>query len=72
VRPPSTITFITASTKIGEIPETKWPDRTHRLAAEEPSEIYTSPPPVEAAEPQKKRGLRFWKREDKRLDIAVY
>jgi hypothetical protein len=63
------MTFMTASTKIGEIPES-------RIQSSEEVQLkpmpYTIPPPLEPTEPRKKKGFKFWKREDKRHDIAAY
>ncbi|OAP63205.1 hypothetical protein AYL99_02432 [Fonsecaea erecta] len=72
-RPTSTMTFMTASTKIGEIPESKWPDKTLPEEGEGSRRLpYIIPPPLEPSEPKRKKGLRFWKREDKSRDIAAY
>ncbi|EXJ88645.1 hypothetical protein A1O1_05576 [Capronia coronata CBS 617.96] len=71
-RPSSTMTFMTASTKIGEIPASRWPDgvvSTGELGSRRPA--YVVPPPLETAEPKKKKGLKFWKRECKRQEIAA-
>ena len=73
VRPVSTMTFMTTSTKIGEIPESRWPNQ--ELS---PEELYVRPmpyfipPPLEAAEPKRKKGFKFWKRKDKVQDIAAH
>ena len=73
-RPTSTMTFVTTSTKVGEIPESRWPDRV--LSAEEMEATrmpYTIPPALEESEPKKKtKGFKFWKREDKRREVAAY
>jgi hypothetical protein len=73
-RPVSTMTFMTASTKIGEIPESRMTDAQTSSAniAQRPLP-YAIPPPLEPVEPRKARkGFKFWKRDDKRQDIAVY
>jgi hypothetical protein len=73
-RPPSVATFMTASTKIGEIPEHRWPPQ----ANEEPRPLpYVIPPPlnVEDVLPKKKgRGFRFWKKAEPEpsLQAVVY
>jgi hypothetical protein len=71
MRPMSTMTFMTASTKIGEIAESRMPDQIQDEVDSRPVP-YTIPPPLEATEPKKKRGFKFWKREDKRQDIAAF
>jgi hypothetical protein len=63
------MTFMTASTKIGEIPESRFHSNEQVQSAPLP---YTIPPPLESIEPRKKKGFKFWKREDKRHDIAAY
>ncbi|OCT46935.1 hypothetical protein CLCR_02484 [Cladophialophora carrionii] len=69
IRPTSTMTFMTASTKIGEIPEA----RSHSNEEVQLRPVpYTIPPPLEPPEPRKKKGFKFWKKEDKRYDIAAY
>lgn len=73
VRPISTMTFMTTSTKIGEIPESRWP--TKELSAEEVNARpmpYIIPPPLEAAEPKRRKGFKFWKKEDRTQDIAAH
>ncbi|KIW65852.1 hypothetical protein PV04_08072 [Phialophora macrospora] len=69
IRPTSTMTFMTASTKIGEIPESKFQSNEEVRSGPVP---YTIPPPLESIEPRKKKGFKFWKREEKRYDIAAY
>jgi hypothetical protein len=60
-RPPSVATFMTTSTKIGEIPEHKWPgggrqDHLRPLP-------YAIPPPPELEPAKRKgRGFRFWRK----------
>lgn len=73
-RPPSVATFMTASTKIGEIPEHRWPDRTPRADEELRPMPYTIPPPlnIEDVSPKKKRGLKFWKKSEPAVQAAVY
>jgi hypothetical protein len=73
-RPPSVATFMTTSTKIGEIPESRWPDRIPQ-----PGEVlrpmpYTIPPPLHIEEtlPKKRRGLKFWKRSEPAAQAIVY
>lgn len=74
-RPPSVATFMTASTKVGEIPEHRWFDRTPQ-ANEEPRPLpYTIPPPLntEDVSPKKKgKGFRFWKKAEPSLSAIVY
>lgn len=65
-RPISTATFLTASTKIGEIPEHRWPDRV--LSEEEQEQLplpYVIPPPLQPVK-QKSRGFRFWRKAEAR------
>ncbi|KAK5211908.1 hypothetical protein LTR41_002150 [Exophiala xenobiotica] len=72
VRPISTMTFMTASTKIGEIPESRL--QSQILPAEDLESrraAYTVPSPLENEHPRRKKGFKFWKREDKGRDIAV-
>jgi hypothetical protein len=59
-RPPSMATILTASTKIGEIPEHKWLDRPALLGNNRPLP-YVIPPPLEP-EPikNKSRGFKSW------------
>ncbi|KAJ9615284.1 hypothetical protein H2200_001359 [Cladophialophora chaetospira] len=68
-RPTSTMTFMTASTKIGEIPESRFQSKEEVQSRPMP---YTIPPPLEPIEPRKRKGFKFWKREDKRQDVAAY
>ncbi|KIY03623.1 uncharacterized protein Z520_00314 [Fonsecaea multimorphosa CBS 102226] len=76
VRPTSTMTFMTASTKIGEIPESRWPDKVLPEEGEGSRRMpYIIPPPLEPSEQKRRKGFKFWKREDKedkRRDIAAY
>ena len=58
-RPPSVATFLTASTKIGEIPEHRWLDRPAPSWEQRPLP-YIIPPRLEEPVKRKKRGLRFW------------
>ena len=61
-RPPSVATFLTASTKIGEIPEHRWLDRP-ALPWDNRPLPYVIPPPLEP-EPAKKKAKGFkscWK-----------
>lgn len=61
VRPVSMMTFMTASTKIGEIPEHRLPDR--ELTQEEREQIPMPYVVPEMLDPPKRktRGMRFWK-----------
>ena len=68
-RPVSTMTFMTTSTKVGEIPESRF--QTQEDIGLRPLP-YTIPPPLEPVEPKKRKGFKFWKREDKRQDIAAF
>lgn len=64
VRPTSAMTFMTASTKIGEIPASRGPDDVlpaKDVASRIPA--YVIPPPLEASQQKKRKGLRFWKRD---------
>jgi hypothetical protein len=59
-RPPSVATFLTASTKIGEIPEHRWADRP-ALPWEDRPLPYVIPPPLEPEPVKKKtRGFKSW------------
>ncbi|KEF63803.1 uncharacterized protein A1O9_01781 [Exophiala aquamarina CBS 119918] len=74
IRPVSTATFLTTSTKIGEIPESKWHDRV--LSPEELTSRklpYVVPPPLDTGEPKRKnKGFKFWKRGEKEQEIPSY
>jgi len=66
-RPASVATFMTASTKIGEIPEHLWPDRPALQNGQNRPLPYVIPPPLtpgfnEEKRKAKGRGFRFWKR----------
>ena len=64
IRPPSMMTFMTASTKIGEIPEHRLPDRL--LTEEQQEEIpmpYVVPDMLEPPKRRGGRGLKFWKKD---------
>jgi hypothetical protein len=65
-RPISVATFLSASTKIGEIPS--------RPDAELRPMPYTIPPPlnIEDVSPKKRRGLRFWKKSEPVVQAVVY
>lgn len=72
-RPPSVATFMTASTKIGEIPESRWPDRIPQAGEELRPLPYTIPPQLNVEEvPRKRRGLRFWKKSEPVVQAVVY
>lgn len=59
-RPPSVATFLTASTKIGEIPEHKWLDQPALSGCNRPLP-YVIPPPLEPEPTKKKaRGFKSW------------
>ena len=59
-RPPSVATFLTASTKIGEIPEHRWLDRP-ALPWDDRPLPYVIPPPLEPEPVKKKtRGFKSW------------
>ncbi|KAK5070756.1 hypothetical protein LTR51_006768 [Lithohypha guttulata] len=64
LRPTSMMTFMTASTKIGEIPEHKLPDRhlTEAQRAELPMP-YVVPDMLEPPRKRGGRGFKFWKKE---------
>lgn len=70
-RPPSVATFLTASTKIGEIPEHKWLDRPALSGVNRPLP-YIVPPPL-APEPIKKkaRGFKSWWKSHGRVDART-
>ncbi|KIX01424.1 uncharacterized protein Z518_09150 [Rhinocladiella mackenziei CBS 650.93] len=71
LRPTSTMTFMTTSTKIGEIPESRWPERILSAEEEESKRMpYTIPPP-EPEEPRRKKGFKFWKKDEKRRDVMA-
>lgn len=64
VRPPSMMTFMTASTKIGEIPEHRLPDRVlTEEQQEETSMPYVVPDMLDPSRKRGGRGLRFWKKD---------
>ena len=73
-RPPSVATFLTASTKIGEIPEHRWltshqnNDSGGTDQQQPPNKPlpYTIPPRLEDEPPSKRkgRGFRFWKKSE--------
>jgi len=73
-RPISTATFLTTSTKIGEIPESKWYDTI--LSPEELASRripYIVPPPLDTGEPKRKtKGFKFWKRDEKKQEILSH
>ena len=74
-RPPSVATFMTASTKIGEIPEHRWPDRIPAANEELRPMPYVIPPPLNAenvAPKKKARGFRFWRKAEPVMEAAVY
>jgi hypothetical protein len=59
-RPPSVATFLTASTKIGEIPEHRWLDRP-ALPWDDRPLPYVIPPPLEPEPVKRKtRGFKSW------------
>lgn len=63
VRPPSMMTFMTASTKIGEIPEHRLPGRDLNIEQQAVTPMpYVIP---DMLEPKKRsgRGLKFWKKD---------
>lgn len=74
IRPVSTATFLTTSTKIGEIPESKWHDRV--LSPEELASRklpYIVPPPLKTDESKRKtKGFKFWKRDEKKLEVLAH
>jgi hypothetical protein len=74
IRPISTATFLTTSTKIGEIPESKWHDRV--LSPEELASRkipYVVPPPLDTGEPKRKtKGFKFWKRDEKKHEVLAH
>jgi hypothetical protein len=76
-RPPSVATFLTASTKIGEIPEHRWLDRP-ALPWENRPLPYVIPPPLEPEPAKRKtRGFKSWWKshgrdeEDARKDVQM-
>jgi hypothetical protein len=72
-RPPSVATFMSASTKIGEIPESRWPDRIPQAGEALRPLPYVLPPPLNIEElPRKKKGLRFWKKSEPVGQAVVY
>ena len=67
-RPPSVATFLTASTKIGEIPEHRWLDR-HLLPWDNRPLPYVIPPPLEPEPAKRKaRGFKSWWKSHGRTD----
>ncbi|KAK5940636.1 hypothetical protein PMZ80_007053 [Knufia obscura] len=71
VRPPSMMTFMTASTKIGEIPEHRLPDRV--LTEEQQEEIpmpYVVPDMLDPPRKRGGRGLKFWKKDRQEKCVA--
>lgn len=75
VRPTSVATFMTASTKVGEIPEHRWINKPAAHAEKERPLPYVIPPPLrpDLMEPKKKgRGFKFWRREERVDDVAAY
>jgi hypothetical protein len=73
-RPPSVATFMTASTKIGEIPEHRWPAQA---SGEQRPLPYVIPPPLNVEDVSRKkkgRGFRFWKKAEPEpsLHAVVY
>lgn len=65
VRPPSMMTFMTASTKLGEIPDHHLPDRV--LTEEELERIpmpYVVPDMLDPPR-RKNRGFKFWKKQER-------
>ena len=70
-RPPSVATFLTASTKVGEIPEHRWLDRP-TLPWENRPLPYVIPPPLEP-EPikRKARGFKSWWKSHGRADANI-
>ena len=73
-RPPSVATFMTTSTKIGEIPESRWPDRIPQPGEQLRPMPYTIPPPLHIEEflPKKRKGWKLWKRSEPATQAIVY
>lgn len=73
IRPVSTATFLTTSTKIGEIPESKWHDRVLSPEELESRKLpYVVPPPLDTGEPKRKtKGFKFWKRDEKKNEVLA-
>lgn len=70
-RPISAATFMTASTKIGEIPEHRWVERS--IPEEEIQRLplpYVIPAPLESPK-RKSKGMRFWKRSEREAAISL-
>lgn len=68
-RPPSVATFLTASTKIGEIPEHRWPDRPVLPWDNRPLP-YVIPPPLEPEPAKRKaRGFKSWWKSHGRANV---
>jgi len=65
------MTFMTASTKLGEIPESRWRDMGSSPGKELGRIPYTVPPPLAATEPKRRKGLKFWKKEAKSGGITA-
>lgn len=69
-RPVSTMTFMTTSTKIGEIPESRVQNQVY---SDEPRVGLVSTavhPALEDSQPKKRKGFRFWKKDDKSRDVT--
>ena len=77
-RPTSAATFMTSSTKIGEIPDTRFhrPSYTIEEQVNDPRLVqYLShpKPAVPQEEPRRKgRGFKFWKREETRQPLSAF
>lgn len=63
VRPPSMMTFKTASTKIGEIPEHLWPDRELSEEQQDQTPMPYVVPDMLYPKRRGGKGLRFWRRD---------
>ncbi|KIW21280.1 hypothetical protein PV08_01860 [Exophiala spinifera] len=70
-RPISTMTFMTASTKIGEIPESRFQNQIYSVEPKGGALPTVVHPTLEDIPPKKKKGFKFWKREDKARDAGL-
>ncbi|KAL6250672.1 hypothetical protein RBB50_002975 [Rhinocladiella similis] len=71
-RPVSTMTFMTTSTKIGEIPESRFQGQAYSVGAKVGGVTTALHPSLEAGQPRKRKGFKFWKKEAKSCDVAVH
>jgi len=71
IRPASMMTFMTASTKIGEIPEHRLPDRVLTEEQQEETPMpYVLPDMLDPPKKRGGRGFKFWKKEKPERDAV--